>query len=107
MPIYEYECPECGIFEEWQGINDKPLTRCPICKKKKVRKIISESSFHLKGSGWYVTDYGGKTKANGAGKEKEAPSTESKTEVKSEPKTETKPTSKSPENKATAGSTAS
>lgn len=62
MPIYEYECPDCGVVEALQGINDNPLTKCPECNKRKVKKLISESSFHLKGSGWYVTDYG---KGNG------------------------------------------
>ena len=57
MPIYEYECAKCGhIHELFQKISDKPLTRCPECSGK-VSKLISQSSFHLKGTGWYVTDY--------------------------------------------------
>ncbi len=62
MPIYEYECPECGVFETTQRITEKPLSRCPTCHSR-VRKLISHSSFQLKGSGWYVTDYG----RNGSG----------------------------------------
>jgi putative FmdB family regulatory protein len=62
MPIYEYECPSCGVVEAFQGITEDPLTRCPECRRCKVRKLISHSSFHLKGSGWYATDYG---KGNG------------------------------------------
>jgi putative FmdB family regulatory protein len=59
MPIYEYDCPTCGTFEVSQKITEKPLRRCPTCKGK-VTKLISSTSFQLKGSGWYVTDYAGK-----------------------------------------------
>jgi putative FmdB family regulatory protein len=65
MPIYEYECPKCGVFEATQRITDDPLRRCPSCRGK-VRKLISSTSFQLKGSGWYVTDYARK---DGAGKD--------------------------------------
>ena len=57
MPIYEYECTECGVVEEaLQKFSDKPLTACSHCTGK-LRRLISNSAFHLKGSGWYVTDY--------------------------------------------------
>ena len=57
MPIYEYQCADCGEVEEaLQAISDKPLTTCKRCSGK-LHKIISQSTFHLKGSGWYVTDY--------------------------------------------------
>ncbi len=60
MPIYEYKCKKCGkVFEVFQGISDKEITGCEFCDGR-VEKMISLSSFHLKGSGWYVTDYGGK-----------------------------------------------
>lgn len=59
MPIYEYSCPKCGEFEVTQRITEDPLKKCPTCKSK-VRKLISNTSFQLKGSGWYVTDYAGK-----------------------------------------------
>lgn len=64
MPIYEYYCSKCGEFESFQRITDKALTRCPTCRGK-VTKLISQSSFHLKGSGWYVTDYARKGSADG------------------------------------------
>ncbi len=61
MPIYEYECSECGQIEEaLQKMSDPPLSTCKHCHGK-LHKILSQSSFHLKGSGWYVTDYGGST----------------------------------------------
>lgn len=56
MPIYEYHCSRCGDFEAMQKMSDKPLTQCPTCRRK-VTKLISTTSFQLKGSGWYVTDY--------------------------------------------------
>jgi putative FmdB family regulatory protein len=63
MPIYEYECTACGHIEEIiQKFSDKPLTKCPQCAGK-LTKLISQSSFHLKGSGWYVTDYAKKSSA--------------------------------------------
>ncbi len=57
MPIYEYECTECHRVEEVvQKISDKPLDRCSHCSGK-LKKIISQSTFHLKGGGWYADDY--------------------------------------------------
>ena len=60
MPIYEYKCRKCGKqFEAFQGITEPELKSCKFCKGK-VHKLVSLSSFSLKGSGWYVTDYAGK-----------------------------------------------
>jgi len=57
MPIYEYECTQCGKIEEAiQKFSDKPLKKCRHCSGK-LHRLISQSTFHLKGSGWYVTDY--------------------------------------------------
>src|SRR5688500_4770504 len=89
MPIYEYACQKCGTFEMTQRITEEPLSKCPTCKGK-VKKLISNTSFQLKGTGWYVTDYARKGKdapktENGAS----SSSAESKTETK-ESKTETK-----------------
>ena len=57
MPIYEYRCSDCEqIFEEWQkGFEDKDVA-CPVCGHK-AKRIISNTAFVLKGTGWYVTDY--------------------------------------------------
>ena len=57
MPIYEYTCKQCGNFEIIQRITEAPLKKCPTCGSR-VAKLISRSAFHLKGSGWYATDYG-------------------------------------------------
>ena len=62
MPIYEYRCKACGKeFETMQKFSDKPLKECIYCSGK-VEKLISRSSFQLKGSGWHATDYGRKEK---------------------------------------------
>jgi putative FmdB family regulatory protein len=79
MPIYEYQCRKCGQFELMQKITEPALTRCPTCQSK-VTKLISSTSFQLKGSGWYVTDYARK---DSKGKETSA---ESKSETKAETK---------------------
>ena len=64
MPLYEYECTECGERTELiQRMADPPLADCPKCGKP-VRKLLSAPSFQFKGSGWYVTDYAGKTSGN-------------------------------------------
>ena len=60
MPIYEYKCAKCGVVEVMQGIKKKPLKKCPNCKSK-VERMISSTSFVLKGSGWYATDYAKKS----------------------------------------------
>ena len=58
MPIYEFKCQTCGaITEKWQKISDPYPVDCPVCKKGKLEKIISNTGFALKGSGWYVTDF--------------------------------------------------
>jgi len=86
MPIYEYECQKCGeLTEAWQSFSDRPLVKCEKCKGK-LRKLISQNSFHLKGSGWYTTDYASKAST-----------------LKSETKTSEKNKTKPAESKAAAG----
>jgi putative FmdB family regulatory protein len=99
MPIYEYTCEHCGTFEQMQRITDAPLERCPRCRRK-VRRLISNTSFQLKGSGWYVTDYARSGAANGGGgkdtgEKKTEPAGETKSsETKTEgPSTTVKPAS--------------
>ena len=79
MPIYEYECGKCGTVEEViQSFSDKPLKKCRHCSGK-LHKLISQSSFHLKGTGWYVTDYAGKSgRGSEAKKESKASGSDSK-----------------------------
>jgi putative FmdB family regulatory protein len=64
MPIYEYECTQCRKHHEvMQRITDSAISECPDCKGE-LKKLISNTSFVLKGSGWYVTDYA-RNKNNG------------------------------------------
>lgn len=58
MPIYEYECKKCKYkFEQLRKITDKPLRTCPKCHTASLAKLVSNTSFQLKGTGWYVTDF--------------------------------------------------
>ena len=83
MPIYEYTCQKCGRhLEVMQKMSDKPLARCPECKGK-LEKIFSQTSFQLKGSGWYVSDYASRGKAE---KSEKADKSEKKDTDKSEKK---------------------
>jgi putative FmdB family regulatory protein len=60
MPIYEYVCEKCGDhIEAIQKVGDPPLKRCKKCRGK-LEKVVSRTSFQLKGSGWYMTDYSSK-----------------------------------------------
>ena len=60
MPVYEYECNECRkTFEVKQRMTDAPLTNCPDCDGA-IKKLMSMSSFHLKGGGWYADGYASK-----------------------------------------------
>jgi putative FmdB family regulatory protein len=62
MPTYDYECTNCGyVFEVFQGITDRPLEKCPKCKKNLKRLISSGAGIIFKGSGFYATDYRKKT----------------------------------------------
>jgi putative FmdB family regulatory protein len=72
MPIYEYLCKKCGEFEVTQRITESALRKCPTCKGK-VERILSRSSFVLKGSGWYATDYARKGNGSAEPKESSAP----------------------------------
>ena len=93
MPFYEYECPHCGYDEEvLQKITDKPLTQCPSCGKKGLKKLMSAPLFRLKGSGWYETDFKGdkEKKRNLAGADKEESKSDSKSDTKADTKSDAK-----------------
>ena len=90
MPIYEYYCDGCGHeFEVMQKITDKPIRKCEKCGKLKAKRSISRTSFVLKGSGWYVTDYGGGKASSSAA------SNGAKSDSKSESKSDTSKTEES------------
>lgn len=78
MPLYEYQCEACDkVLEVMQKFSDAPLAECPDCQGK-VSKLISRTSFALKGNGWYTTDYKKSSAAPAAsGPAAKAPSAES------------------------------
>ncbi|MBX9653914.1 zinc ribbon domain-containing protein [bacterium] len=85
MPTYEYECTACGHkFEEWQSITADPITKCPECKKKKVKRLLGTGgAIIFKGSGYYQTDYRSESykkaeKADSASSSSDSKSSESK-----------------------------
>jgi putative FmdB family regulatory protein len=84
MPIYEYQCQSChAVFEEWQsGFEDQEM-RCPQCGGES-KKLISHSSFHLKGGGWFADGYGGKSAGNKPGEAQPPADEGSKAPAKSE-----------------------
>lgn len=89
MPIYEYRCASCSHeFEALQKLSDAPLTECPACQRPELKKKVSAVGFHLKGSGWYVTDF------RNSGAKKAAKDASGKADAKSdagEAKPEAKP----------------
>lgn len=100
MPIYEYDCKKCGEFEVTQRISEPELKKCPTCGRK-VTKLISQSAFHLKGAGWYVTDYG----KNGAKSASSSDSTETKSDAKDASSSTAPSSSKDSSSKSTSSST--
>ena len=125
MPVYEYECGKCGHgFEREQRMSDPAIKTCPVCKSRRVRKLISRSSFVLKGGGWYADGYADSRKSAGAEKSDgasaegsgagSAASTAAKTadsasateSKKAEPAAETKPASAVASSKAAPASAA-
>ena len=86
MPTYTYYCDNCGIqFDQYQHFSDPPLTRCPECNKKTLRKVYAPVGIVFKGSGFYSTDHrspsGGRR--SGSGEKGEEPKKESGSEADS------------------------
>ena len=84
MPIYEYQCAACGHhFDTIQSFKEEALLHCPVCGEASLQKLISASAFHLKGSGWYVTDFKNQAKLSPENPESKEKETESKEKEKS------------------------
>ncbi len=100
MPIYEYECRGCGERHEFiQKFSDGPKRKCPSCGKLRLKKLISAAAFHLKGDGWYVTDFRDKGKSKDKDKDKGGSDS---AESAGDSKSDTKPSeSKSADSKST------
>jgi putative FmdB family regulatory protein len=106
VPLYEYQCKDCGHrFEKIQKFSDPLVTDCPKCGKPSVEQMISAPAVQFKGSGWYVTDYASKKSGSNSGNNAsgEGKSGEGKSEAKSETKSDTKSETKS-ESKSSSGS---
>jgi putative FmdB family regulatory protein len=89
MPVYAYRCQSCGVqFERQQKFDDKPLTRCPECRKGTVSRILQPPAIVFKGSGWYATDHRSPSgqssfrKGESENKKAETSATTEKTETK-------------------------
>ena len=112
MPIYEYECKQCGVVDIMQKVSEGTKRKCPECGTLGLKRLVSAPAFQLKGTGWYVTDFrdaGNSKDKNVSSKDADgdkAKKTESKAESKSEsksesgPKTESKSKTKSGESKS-------
>ncbi len=73
MPIYEYQCSQCGhTLESFEKMTDAPQTICPVCGKSTLQKLISAAGFQLKGTGWYATDFRNKGKPTDGAKKGDA-----------------------------------
>jgi putative FmdB family regulatory protein len=90
MPIYTYRCNNCGVqFEEQQSFSDNPLTRCPECGKKALKKVFQPVGIVFKGSGFYATDH--HSPSGQAAKKDEKKEEKGGKEKKDSPVTETTP----------------
>lgn len=87
MPIYEYDCPRCGPFEMTQRITEPALQTHAQCGSP-VRRLLSATSFALKGTGWYITDYARKGNQDGGKKSESAAKSEGGAKSESSAKTE-------------------
>jgi len=106
MPIYEYECCDCGhYFDVLQKISDDPLKFCPDCGKPELKKLLSAPRFRLKGSGWYETDFKSDKDKRRNLAESETKTGAAKKETKDKPATDAKAKDSKPAGKTAAKST--
>lgn len=90
MPVYTYQCDHCGVrFDHHQKFTDQPLTWCPECHKKALRKVYTPVGIVFKGSGFYATDHRSPsgTASHAAGNRADEPKSTSESETKAEAKT--------------------
>ena len=107
MPLYEYRCKNCGHqFEKIQSFSAPDEKECPVCHGP-MERLISASAAHFKGSGWYATDYGSKSKRSEmkASADGESKSAETKSDSKSADKPASTPSDSSSSSSSTTPST--
>ena len=107
MPIYEYECGACGDRHEFiQKFSESPKRKCPACGASKLKRLVSAAAFHLKGNGWYVTDFRDKDKKKAGDKDANDTKSDAKekstTEKSTDQSTKTTDTSKKSSDKNSA-----
>jgi putative FmdB family regulatory protein len=109
MPIYEYQCGKCDLeFEREQRITEDPVKTCPSCRSRKVKKLISQTSFVLKGGGWYSDLYSSAKDPKSEAKDDSGKSKEtSEKSDKSDKSTDEKPAKKKADKKSPASETSS
>ena len=92
MPVYTYRCTNCGVqFDQQQSFSDQPLTRCPECGKKTLKKVYQPVGIVFKGSGFYQTDYRSESYKSGEKKESEASKPAATADSGGKPAAESKP----------------
>ena len=109
MPIYEYRCSKCGFQDEYlQKVSEPLLKVCPSCGKAKFEKLLSAPGFHLKGSGWYATDFKGVSKPKeGSQEAQDKSASKDKQEAKSKEQHAAKEDTKTTKEPAPAATTTS
>ena len=100
MPIYEYLCDKCGHeFEREQRITEDPVKTCPKCRSRRVKRLISQTSFVLKGGGWYADGYGNQSDSKNESKTNDSSSSDSKSDSGGDSEKSSKSSSESGEGK--------
>ena len=95
MPIYEYRCDSCGASHEaLQKMSDLPLTDCPVCGEPQLVKLVSAAAFHLKGGGWYQTDFKTAKQPEAAAPAAETGAAQPDAKAEPKPKADAKPAAK-------------
>lgn len=85
MPLYTYECNNCGVvFERLQKFTDKPIKRCPECNKTSIKKVIQPAGIIFKGSGWYKTDSRSASSTTPSASTSKTKKSDAKTETKTD-----------------------
>ena len=101
MPIFEYICSACDYeFETLQGIRENPLTDCPVCLESSLQKKLSAAAFHLKGTGWYETDFKNSGKSDDKSKKASDEESTPKTDTSDSDAKKTEPPNKSESDKS-------
>jgi putative FmdB family regulatory protein len=106
VPLYEYECVQCGCFERIRKFSDPPLTACPTCGQE-IQKLLSSPAIQFKGSGWYITDYARKGDGGKSDGAKDTAKDSAKTDSKPSDSSSSSPQSSTSKDSSASGSSSS